>query len=799
MDRVVMSRCLMASAVFVLTASLAACGGGGGGGGSSYAPPTVTATLPPTAQSTGALSPSAPSTVTLAQIASGASGSITFPATASGSATATVTLAGANPTTVTPQSKRTFSLGGQVTPVAFMTVSLSAPITLNKTPGFSLTFPAGVLAGNVYVAFFDPSNASAGWSNVAGPVSPSGSTITFPSLTLAPPVTLAANTSYVFAIVETGTPLPTPTPIPTPTLTPTPIPNPSTTPTSVPLSSPVVPFTVSNGVARYTFAGGTSVAGAAIVSQGSDLGPLDKTVTFTTDTFNVGSGTQAQHAVVRVGLAAFGPRMEMQIRPVATMTHDVHPASNEFAEIALRATNHGALSSARRPLATTLPSGAALNSIANIWTEKFSIGSSTGTWVQVASTLVAQTANVNVYVDNTLLSGSLAVSSFQGGNLASTVAQLQTVAQNAYDSDTAHFGSPDYPVTAPGQGSANTCDSTGAVTGTGLALIPEPADKRVNFEILNSANVGKGVGGYFSAVNYLTQAYLNCAHGTSSGVPLYSNEAPMVYMAWYDQGDAGLYELKEDLVRGDSHEFQHLINFITHFVNHNGTANEDRFINEGLSVLSQDLAVNKLFPSVPFDLYDAVGYRANTFLANPANFSITGFIGNDPASFGEPANMFNCGGGCYGSAYLFQRYLYDRCGGDAYLAKMELGSGGTVGFPELQAACGGSETGQQLLTDFATAVALASANVAAPSARYSLGTLQLNHAYTGQIAGYTPVTVTAAVGSAATVNALGSVTVPVGGFGLVQFGPVPSGGLPVSITDTTPTGPFTLGGTFVQH
>ena len=217
---------LAASAVLV-----AACGGGGGGGGftppSGGSTPIPVVTYPPSITQSVTLGGN-PQTLTFPEIASGASGTVTVPATTSGSGNTTVTvessLPGGAPVPQSTNVRRPKSLGATVTPLLYAVVTPSSALTFGSTPAFTYTFPAGTLQGDVYVAFFDPSNAAAGWNAVAGPIAASGNTISLPSQSIAPPIVLAANVSYIFAIVENGTPLPTPQPStpPTPVVTPTP-------------------------------------------------------------------------------------------------------------------------------------------------------------------------------------------------------------------------------------------------------------------------------------------------------------------------------------------------------------------------------------------------------------------------------------------------------------------------------------------------------------------------------------------------------------------------------------------------
>ncbi|NNM92250.1 MAG: hypothetical protein HKL92_02825 [Candidatus Eremiobacteraeota bacterium] len=225
---------------------VAACGGGGGssGGGGGFTPgggstPLPVVTFPPSITQSVNLG-STPQTLTFPEIASGASGTVTVPATTSGSGSTTFTVQSSLPVGApTPQTtnvRRPKTLGATVTPLLYAVVTPTSSITFGSTPGFTFTFPAGTLQGDVYVAFFDPTNAAAGWNAVAGPIAASGNTVALPSQAIAPPITLAANVSYIFAIVENGTPLPTPKPStsPTPLVTPTPVVTPTPTGTATP-------------------------------------------------------------------------------------------------------------------------------------------------------------------------------------------------------------------------------------------------------------------------------------------------------------------------------------------------------------------------------------------------------------------------------------------------------------------------------------------------------------------------------------------------------------------------------------
>jgi streptogramin lyase len=165
-------------------------------------------------------------TVTFGQIFSGISGSIAMPATTSGEGPASITLQSTLPAGVPlPQSvgRRSASraerspadIGAFVTPLAYIVLDTSSALTFRATPGITLTFPAGVLRGYAYLAFFDPNNPGLGWNAIAGPVLTGATSVALPSaLDASPALALSPGTPYIFALVENGSVLPTPTPAP---------------------------------------------------------------------------------------------------------------------------------------------------------------------------------------------------------------------------------------------------------------------------------------------------------------------------------------------------------------------------------------------------------------------------------------------------------------------------------------------------------------------------------------------------------------------------------------------------------
>jgi hypothetical protein len=212
----------------------------------------------------------------------------------------------------------------------------------------------------------------------------------------------------------------------------------------------------------------------------------------------------------------------------------------------------------------------------------------------------------------------------------------------------------------------------------------------------------------------------------------------MFYVGWNGTNSV-TYNTDEDLVRGTSHELQHLINYVNHVLL-NDTQPEDSWINEGMSMLAQDFALNRKF-GIAHDVDDALSY-AQLYLFAPQNFSLTAFTGRDSNS---SQWTYNCSG-CYGVEYLFQRYLYDRFGGDGYLSRM---LGTSYSYANLQQATGVDP--HQLISDFAIALA-ASGTGKTSDPRFGIASLNLPAPYSDQFGGTLatggPTIVSAVPGSA---------------------------------------------------
>ncbi len=456
-------------------------------------------------------------------------------------------------------------------------------------------------------------------------------------------------------------------------------------------------------------------SGATVVGISTVELPPDGSSGLTSDNlaFNLGS------TVLSTG------RLPMSVRAPqpSGQRHDLErPAETPDQIAALTSRLRHAPIGANRPLAVrhTSALGTTVGAHTQFWVSVFAIGSSSSYDIQVGATLEVVANNGYVWVDD----GLVGTSAFN----AATIAKLAADLDNAYASDTIHYGPTGFTASALGlsNGGYYACDNTGAQTGT-VPKYVVPPDSKINAFVINTSRFGAGLGGYFTTYNYLYQTAWNCLIGKTpnGGGPAYtaqtiphSNEAPLIYVGWNTSSSTS-YETDEDLVRGTAHELQHLINFVDHAIL-NDAPSEDSWINEGMSMLSQDFAVNRKY-GLAHDAADAL-YYANLFTSAPQNFALTAFFGIDA---GQASPQPACSG-CYGEAYLFQRYLYDRFGGDAYLHAM-LGS--QTGYAALQQATGTNP--QTLISDFAIAVA-ASGTGATSDPRFGIATLSLPTAYPDQ-------------------------------------------------------------------
>lgn len=177
--------------------------------------PTPSASSSPASSTQQLTIGSAPQTATFATIQSGYSGSVVLPPAAT-AASVTLTLSGSAPSgtpTVMSAHRVRAVLGEDPSALAFVSSTSSGTVTFLSSPQFTFTLPSTPQSGTLFaLALYDPTNPSAGWQLFAGPVSASGTTVTFASTS---GITLNAGVVYAFALYTSATLTP-PTPIPSP-------------------------------------------------------------------------------------------------------------------------------------------------------------------------------------------------------------------------------------------------------------------------------------------------------------------------------------------------------------------------------------------------------------------------------------------------------------------------------------------------------------------------------------------------------------------------------------------------------
>jgi hypothetical protein len=469
------------------------------------------------------------------------------------------------------------------------------------------------------------------------------------------------------------------------------------------------PNAFAGSIAAGAHSGLVAVLSTALAPAGSLAAPASEGVSVSIGTTATSATSQrgsVQTLAVRSHVWAselFGVHAAVT-SPAVPARSEAHPDERYLATLTALARSAGRSSTPFAPGRASKALSQGVGATAPFWVSTAGIGTSGNSYVSVPATLRAAFTHANVWIDDTL--------SFDAGSLQQIGVDFET----AYASDTSHFGTAEYSSAAPGARlTAPACDASGNPLPGAVPLLIPPGGRHVVL-IVNQNTMGQGMGGYFSGLNFLPQAVANCLSGRPP-----SNEASMIVLGYAPGSDLN-YAVREDFVRGTAHEFQHDVNFVQHFVLAPTPLTEETWINEGLSMLAQDFAVSQLYGGAPnVDVDDAVGH-AQQFLSAPEAYSLTAFSG--PA--GASAFAYNCSG-CYGDAYLFMRYLYDRFGGDPFTHAME--SGGAVGTSNLRAATGAAP--QVLIGDYGVALAVSGLGISSDP-RFSFKSFDPYGSYTDQ-------------------------------------------------------------------
>jgi len=576
----------------------------------------------------------------------------------------------------------------------------------------------------------------------------------------------------------------TPTPTNAPTTSPTAVPTACSTGTPAPATGAAVFYlntscTTANTKFGYTIPGdanGTLVA-ASTVDESEPLAANAVQTAPPADTIAVSLTAGETTALARRAPARpNGSAVRRSASNVSFQRRFVHArpiANRKLASLLLSATRGSAATQRKRSILPTT-----LGSTANIWT--LATSSSGTSYIQVASTLEYTSQHGDIWVDNTLLSTN-------GGPLATTaIATIGTDYDNAWAADTANVGSPDWTANSPDAGDLTNC------TGSGTPIfIPDPDDRQAVF-VISSASNG-GFGSYFDPANLIyNNVATNCLQAES-------NERSGVYLQYTlgNANDTQTQQLAEDDVVLPANDLTHLIDFVGHTITNAGTDGENNqtflqtgyidtpFILEGLASLSEDFAATRMYPSQTIDVDDN-GQSAQTYLAAPENYELTAFYGTDPASTASAGCT-----GCFGSAYLFARYAYDRFGASYPGAIV---TSGLTGFSNLQNAFGATTSPENVIGDFAVAM-LASGQSVTTDPRFNVTGFTTYGTYTDQSGGTLTLTGPASVATQSVPSDTNYAT-HLGAFVYLTLG-----GLPASATAqvTDGSGGFGLAAALDQH
>jgi hypothetical protein len=718
-----------AFAVVLLSAAFAACGGGGGGGGSNPVPggggggATPTPTPAPVTSASGSVTTSTTQSQTgsFGPISGGYTGTITVPpANVVTTVAATFTTTQPSGPALATLQRRPQNIGASpISPDAFLTVTSAATVTFPQAPGFSLVFPFAVTAAmgsTSYVAMYDPTKPSSGWTTIEGPATASGNTLSFNGTFngATAPLTLTANVTYVFVLFTLQSALPTPSPSPT------------GTPASAGYVAPTGGVTQLGPNQTDIFSSsllGASTDGTFVVqSADAPAEPSGAAVPLTEYNVTVSESAAGQKpsSTDRSAASSFAVRADG-----SALHYRARRDVNQALITRMSRKIAGLARVARSPQAVRRTQALALNTQRTFHVIQGTITGAGQTcaapqitigpycYLNVIATLQNISNHGYVWVDNAFDSSY----NFSGADWSATGAAFDT----DYARETVAFG----PVFFSPSQNYGQCDAQGN------AIAPTQAQPTVDYTgtdphvsiLVTKALENTGEGGYFYVGDLLNDQQLNCVFGNNQHIP--SNGTQLFVMGGdkYPNTDEN-YWRTQDMTRTLPHEFQHMLHAVNKLLvpdlNQNGAgAVDDSFVDEGESMLAEDL-VNPNNAQSNDTLLTSFEY-----LYNPANFSLTAWVGYDADPLDtstDPAfGFFRSTSGNYGEGYLFARYLYDRFGGDAALhrayANLSNTPVGVANLAPVVAEANNGESFAQLYSDFAAA--LAARKVASTDSRFT--------------------------------------------------------------------------------
>ena len=418
-------------------------------------------------------------------------------------------------------------------------------------------------------------------------------------------------------------------------------------------SAQLVQLSAQNGVLAVTLPSGLTTAQLSAVSE--NIAPYDTQNAATGGQLTLGynSINSLSHGRASASRAtkALGPAVTPT--PVQTSAAKLGagaiypPASVWNAFVKTIGVSNAPASSVRRTLSTPPPVG----TYRNFYVER-NLASANNTspyWTPLQGVLVSQSAHGNIWFSSDLLQ-SHPLSGAQLGQIASDF-------EATYSAVTTHFASVTYTDSAPGvTTTAQGCDTNANPIGQVPMFVSWPGT--INVYIVAPTDVDTGIASQISAFDFMPQSIFNCHPYFPIATPVLSNQSP-AFIVSYNTSNTDQFEIGEDLITSFAFEMSNVASIVHKQILTTGGQPEDPWIGYGLASLAQDFAINQVYSNVPLDIDDDIQVKSIPFLSAPQNYSLTAMLDiNGNLGYGCP--------GCVGGNYLFQRYLYERFGGDAY-------------------------------------------------------------------------------------------------------------------------------------
>lgn len=424
-------------------------------------------------------------------------------------------------------------------------------------------------------------------------------------------------------------------------------------------------------------AGSTSQSGVAVSLEmpATPAAANDLSGTFSFQLGNASQPLAVTRAVMRAAPAT----------PVRAYQLPVQPDTS-----ALRAGSRAPSAEQRTAFAERRAEALSVGMQRNFWIYRGAI-TAQGVMAQVAVPfkLAALSAHGAIWLDQTAGRPTAALAPATADRIAANFERVWALVDGTFGASSYGGGTP------AGSFQHAACDASGASLSNVATTFPVADPGVMSVLIVDQTNLGDGFAGYNATADWVPQALANCM---VPGGTIKSNELPNVVVGWMN-GSSGFDELAVTNLETMVHEYAEIATWIQHAVVRNGNE-EPSFMLDGLAQVAQDLIRGK-------PTFRTVSVAA-TYLAAPQNYALTSFSGTDGGTYSTAC------GGCYGEAYLFMRYLVDRFGTSILATIVQSAQ---TGLANVGHATGLSP--QQLVEDFATALAVSGTGMASAPYRYT--------------------------------------------------------------------------------